>query len=98
MLSLAIGSIRLGQITSSTPLHCMRGRSAAFGIIFPFASKGSYSGIVFPVESTLVRMSPLRHESMGRLAKAVDWPFRVVAFSYAKKKNALLRPSNNLGI
>ena len=37
----AMASIRSGQITSRTPLHCRRGRSAALAMIFPLASNGS---------------------------------------------------------
>src|SRR5579862_2983191 len=97
MSALAIGLILSGQITFSTPLHWSRGRSAAFVMILPLGSNGSYSGIWLPLESTRPRRSPLRNESLGTVTRLVERPFLVQARSYAKKKNALLRPSKTLG-
>src|SRR5262245_23601365 len=54
--------------------------------------------MVLPLESTFLRISPMRYSSTGAETSAVDCPFRVEARSYAKKKNALLRPSKTLGI
>src|SRR5215831_19967303 len=97
MLALAMGSMRFGQITLSTPSHCSRGRENASAMILPALSNGSYKGIWFPLESTSRRISPMRNSSMGTVVRLVDWPFRVCDRSYAKKKNALFRPSNTLG-
>ena len=51
-----------------------------------------------PAASTFLRKSPLRNSGSGEFINPVDWPLRVEACSYAKKKNALLRPSKILGI
>src|SRR5262245_27785104 len=89
--------MRFGQITFTTPLHCRIGRSTEFGMMLPAASNGSYKGTIFPVLSTSFLKSPFRNSSNGAVTIDVDWPFLVEARSYAKKKNALLRPSNILG-
>src|SRR5690349_17342889 len=77
MLALAIGSMRFGQITFSTPLHCSRGRENASAMMFPELSKGSYNGIWLPLESTRRRISPSRNSSIGTVVRLVDWPLRV---------------------
>src|SRR5213592_2636505 len=90
--------MRFGQITFTTPLHCMAGRSEEFGMIFPAESNGSYSGTILPVLSTSFLKSPLRNSSSGSVTSDVDCPFLVEACSYAKKKNALFNPNNSMDI
>src|SRR5689334_13364764 len=77
MLAFAIGSMRFGQITFSTPLHSSRGRENALPMMLPALSKGSYKGTWFPLESTRRRKSPARNSSMGTVVRLVERPFRV---------------------
>src|SRR5262249_22858470 len=92
-IAFATGLMRSGQITFKTPLHCIRGRLAAFAITFPAASSGSYKGTIWPDALVYRRKSPLRKSAIGREIKSVLLKFLARERSPAKKKKLLFRPS-----